>query len=360
MQSAIIFMFIFTLGYRKAHVQMKTISFAVPCFNSAEYMEKCVESILPCGDDIEIILVNDGSTKDNTAEIADRLAEQYPGIVKAVHKENGGHGSAVNSGLDAATGKYFKVVDSDDWLDKESMDVIMPYLREQCKRANSIDMVVANYVYEKVHENSQVSMGYKNVFPTDKEFTWSDIGNFNVSQYLLMHSVIYRTDLLKSIGLRLPEHCFYVDNIFVYVPLPHVKTIRYFDVDAYRYFIGREDQSVNEKVMLSRVDQQLRITRIMIDSVDLSTVSNKKLRRYMRNYLSMMLCICSVFLRMETNEETEKKRADIWQYLKDKDEALYKDIRGSILNWGTNIPTAAGRAFGLTGYRIAQKIFKFN
>ena len=79
----------------------------------------------------------------------------------------------------------------------------------------------------------------------------------------------------------------------MYVPLPHVKTMRYFDVDMYRYFIGREDQSVNEKIMLSRIDQQIRITKVMIDSVDLSSVENKRLRSYMQNYLSMMMCICS-------------------------------------------------------------------
>ena len=232
---------------------MKTISFAVPCYNSANYMEKCVDSLLPCGDDIEIILVNDGSTRDNTAEIADRLAEEHPGIVRAIHKENGGHGSAVNAGLAAAQGYYYKVVDSDDWLDKNAMDVIMPYLREQKSRAEEVggnaagtDMVIGNYVYEKVFENSRTVMRYTNVFPTDKEFGWSDVGHFRSSQYLLMHSVIYRTQLLRDMDLKLPEHCFYVDNVFVYVPLPHVQTMRYFDVDMYRYFIGRDDQSVNE------------------------------------------------------------------------------------------------------------------
>lgn len=343
---------------------MKTISFAVPCFNSAEYMEKCVESLLPCGDDIEIILVDDGSTKDDTPAICDRLVEAHPGIVRAIHKPNGGHGSAVNAGLEAAEGLYYKVVDSDDWLDGDAMDTIMPYLREQrCAfeaGTAATDLVISNYVYEKVHEGTQAVIRYTNVFPTDKEFTWADTGHFNSSQYLLMHSVIYRTEMLRSSGLRLPEHCFYVDNIFVYVPLPHVKSMRYFDVDAYRYYIGREDQSVNEKVMLSRIDQQLRITKIMIDSVDLNEVADKKLRTYMRNYLSMMMCICSVFLRMEPSPEAEAKRADVWAYLKARDERLYHRLRRSLLNAATNIPTAAGRAFGLFGYRVAQKIFKFN
>ena len=339
---------------------MKTISFAIPCYNSAAYMEKCVYSLLPLGDDIEIILVNDGSTKDNTAEICDRLVEEHPDIIKAIHKENGGHGSAVNYGLDAAEGLYFKVVDSDDWLDVDSMNRVMVFLRKQLARRQAVDLVITNYVYEKVYEGTHTSMRYTNVFPTEKEFGWQDVGHFHSSQYLLMHSAIYRTQLLKDMNLRLPEHCFYVDNIFVYVPLPHVKTMYYFNEDVYRYFIGREDQSVNEKVMLSRIDQQLRITRVMIDSVDLNTIDQPKLRQYMHNYLSMMMCICSIFMRMEPTPENEEKRADIWQYLRNKDEKLYKEVRHSILNMGTNIPSEVGRRLGLAGYHLAQKIFKFN
>ncbi|MEE0343474.1 MAG: glycosyltransferase [Eggerthellaceae bacterium] len=344
---------------------MKTISFAVPCYNSADYMEKCVESLLPCGDDIEIILVDDGSTKDDTPAICDRLVEEHPGIVRAIHKENGGHGSGVNAGLAAAEGLYYKVVDSDDWLDKQAMDTIMPYLREQKAQfeqtgATATDLVIANYVYEKVYEGTHTTIRYTNVFPTDTEFSWSEVGRFNPSQYLLMHSVIYRTEMLRDMGLKLPEHCFYVDNIFVYVPLPHVKTMRYFDVDMYRYFIGREDQSVNEKIMLSRIDQQIRITKVMIDSVDVMAIENKRLRNYMKNYLSMMMCICSVFLRMEKTDENEAKRADIWAYLRAKDENLYHDVRHSVLNLATNIPSDVGRMVGITGYHIAQKIFKFN
>lgn len=339
----------------------KTISFAVPCYNSAEYMDKCIESLLACGNDIEILIVDDGSKKDNTAEKADEWEAKYPGIIRALHKENGGHGSAVNMGLEHASGRYFKVVDSDDWLDEEAMEAVMAYLRPQCELQYPTDMVVANYVYEKVYEGTHTVMHYRNVFPQNVEFEWADTKRFNPSQYLLMHSVIYRTDLLRDMGLKLPEHCFYVDNIFVYVPLPHVKTIYYLDVDMYRYFIGREDQSVNEKVMMGRIDQQLRVTRTMIDSVKLPEgVDDQNLLVYMENYLSMMMCICSIFLRMQNTPESEQKRDAIWQYLKVADPMLYRRIRRNVLNIGTNLPTKAGRAVGIAGYHLAQKIFKFN
>lgn len=110
-------------------------------------------------------------------------------------------------------------------------------------------------------------------------------------------------------NFELPKHTFYVDNIFVYVPLPQVKSIYYVNTNMYMYFIGREDQSINEDVMKSRIDQQLKITKIMVDNTNLDEISQQpKLERYMLNYLSMMMCICSVFLRMIGTDEAEAKR----------------------------------------------------
>ena len=104
---------------------MKTITFAVPCYNSADYMDACIESILKCGDDIEVVIVDDGSTKDDTPAKADAWAAERPDVVRVVHQENGGHGQAVNTGLANASGLYFKVVDSDDWLDEAGMHEVM-------------------------------------------------------------------------------------------------------------------------------------------------------------------------------------------------------------------------------------------
>ena len=102
-------------------MQQKLITFAVPCYNSAAYMRHCIETLLSAGEQAEIILVDDGSVKDDTPAICDEYAAKYPTIVKAIHQENGGHGEGVNQGIRNATGLYYKVVDSDDWLDTDAL-----------------------------------------------------------------------------------------------------------------------------------------------------------------------------------------------------------------------------------------------
>ena len=318
---------------------MKYISFAIPCYNSQDYMAHAIESILPGGEDVEIIIVNDGS-KDRTSEIAHEYMEKYPTIVKVVDKENGGHGDAVNSGLTYATGKYFKVVDSDDWVDEDALHKILEVLRHMEEDAMELDMLIANYVYEI--------------------FRWDDMGHFHLDQYILMHSVIYRTDMLKLIQLHLPKHTFYVDNIYVYYPLPHVRKIYYMDVDFYRYFIGREDQSVNEKVMIKRLDQQIFVTKTMIDMYQLKNIGSKKLRQYMLNYLAIMMTVSSILCIRSKNKENLEKKKELWQYLKKKDLRSFIKIRYGILGQTMNIPGKSGRKISSLAYTVARRLIGFN
>ena len=216
---------------------MKYISFAIPCFNSQNYMSRAIDSLLTGKDEVEILIVNDGS-RDQTSEIAHEYMENYPDIVRVIDKENGGHGDAVNAGLGAAQGKYFKVVDSDDWVDEEALKRILTLIRNLEEDGEQIDMLVSNFVYEKTGASHKKCVHYRNALPQDEIFRWDDIGHFRLDQYILMHSVIYRTDLLKLIQMKLPKHTFYVDNIYVYYPLPHVRKIYYLDIDFYRYFMA--------------------------------------------------------------------------------------------------------------------------
>lgn len=338
---------------------MKYISFAIPCYNSESYMEHAIESILKGGEDVEIIIVNDGS-KDRTSEIAKQYAKKYPTIVKAIDKENGGHGDAVNTGLKHATGLYFKVVDSDDWVDEGALEQILSVLHELVEKQTLIDMLVSNYVYEKVGAKHKKVIHYRNVMPQNRMITWKEMGHFRLAQYILMHSVIYRTELLRMCKLELPKHTFYVDNIYVYYPLPHVKTLYYLDVNFYRYFIGREDQSVNEKNMIKRIDQQIFVTKTMIDMYSLRKIPNKKLRNYMTNYLAIMMTVSSIIcIRSKTQQNLDKKK-ELWEYLKKKDYRVYWKIRHGILGETINLPGKSGRKISSMAYTVANQIIGFN
>lgn len=338
---------------------MKLLTVAIPCYNSQDYMRHAVESVLVGGEDVEILLVDDGS-KDDTAKIADELEAQYPTIIQAIHQENGGHGSAVNTGLANASGVYYKVLDSDDWFDRDAFLKVLDVLRDFVQEGEGVDMLLANYVYEKPSLHKHKAIRYEGVFPENEVFGWSDVKRFKMSQNILMHSVIYRTKLLRDSGLELPKHTFYVDNIFVYNPLPYVKSMYYLNVDLYRYFIGRDDQSVNEKVMIGRIDQQIRVNKIMIDAYDLTKIKNKKLRNYMVKYLTMMMTVSSVFLIKEGSEESLKKREDLWDYLKNQNKGMYRMVNKMALSKPMQLRSAAGRKMVVWGYSLSQKIYGFN
>jgi glycosyltransferase involved in cell wall biosynthesis len=338
---------------------MKLLSIGIPSYNSEGFMRKCIESLLPGGEEVEIIIVNDGS-KDGTAAIADEYAEKYPTIVKAVHQENGGHGEAVNAGLRNATGLYYKVVDSDDWVNEEAYLAILKKLAELVKSGEMVDMFISNYVYEKEGKKRKKVMQYRTAFPTDQVFTWDDVKFLHVGQYILMHSVIYRTQMLKDCGLKLPKHTFYVDNVYVYHPLPYVKKLYYMDVNFYRYYIGREGQSVQEQIMIGRIDQQIRVNKILIDDCDVWKIKNKKLRNYMLSYLEIMMAVSSILAIKSKQPENLAKKKELWQYLKAKDVRAYKRIRRSIMGNTMNLPGEGGRKISVTAYKIAQMVVGFN
>ena len=341
---------------------MKLLTIAVPCYNSEEYLDRCMATLLPGGDEVEILIVDDGST-DSTPRIADRYAQEYPGIVRVIHKENGGHGDAVTVGLRNASGVFFKVVDSDDSLAQDAYRKALDFLRRVVNKDHELDMLICNFVYDRHTDDKEKKnvIDYRRFLPKDRFFTWKDTGHFQTGHYLLMHAVIYRTSMLREMGLELPKHTFYVDNIYVYRPLPHVRTMYYLDVDLYLYYTGREDQSVNTQVMMKRVDQQDRITRIMFDAIDLEKLDDEKCRKYMYDYLQIMCTVTTAFYALNHTKEHWNKKKEFWAYLKESNRPMWRKLRyGSFQGWFCNIPGSFGAAVMRVGYRISQKFVAFN
>lgn len=338
---------------------MKLLTVAVPCYNSQEYMSNCIESLLKGGEEVEIVIVNDGST-DDTPRIADEYARRYPSIIKVFHQVNGGHGAAVNTGLANAGGLYFKVVDSDDWVNEAAYKKILGVLKECLRGPKTLDMLISNYVYEKVGAKHKRVMRYPLALPQGRIFGWDEVKPLGKSHYLLMHSLIYRTELLRECGLKLPEHTFYVDNLVAFIPFPYVKHMYYVDVNFYRYFIGRADQSVNEQVMIKRVDQQLLVNRLMIDCMAQQKSLNKYTREYMLHSLAIIMTVSSVILLRSGSEENLEKKNELWKYLKSADGKTYFKLRYGLLGRMMNLPGEGGRRFSITAYKIVQRIYGFN
>lgn len=338
---------------------MKLLSIAIPSYNSQDYLHHAVESLLPGGDEVEILIVDDGS-KDATAQIADDFERRYPGVVRAIHKENGGHGDAVMCGLANATGLYFKVVDSDDWVDEDAYPKVLAALRAHAQPEAQLDLLVCNYIYDKVGASHKHVVRYGNALREGALLTWEDVGRFRVGQYMLMHSVIYRTQVLRNCGLTLPKHTFYVDNLYVYVPMAHVRTLMYLNLDFYHYFIGRSDQSVQEDVMIRRIDQQLRVNRMMLERVDVLHVAPRRKQQYMLSYLEIITTVSSILLIKSGTAENLARKDALWAEMKARYPQVYARLRrkplGVALNWNSRL----GRRIALTGYAISQKIFGFN
>lgn len=304
---------------------MILLSFVVPSFNASKYFDKVIPSLLIGGDDVEIIIVNDGSS-DDTLEKANRYKEQYPDIVKVIDKINGGHGSTINEALKIATGLYFKCVDADDWLDGDSLRKLLAKIRYHQSINKLPDLYLTNFVYENVLANESHSYSLSKYFPSDESVNdWKSIKDFKCKDFFMMHSMVYRLDILKQCNLHLLEHTFYVDNIFVYEPLYYVKSICYLNIDLYRYYVGRCDQSVSISSMDKNYLHQFRVfkeTMLYYSLDDLRKLDKK-------HFKHMIHCLFSIFTLTSyytTLGDSKKKRTEFKALInefKTKNKGLY-------------------------------------
>nr|AGS52906.1 glycosyltransferase [uncultured bacterium contig00019] len=321
-------------------------------------MKRCVDSLLDgAGDDVEIIIVDDGST-DSTPDIADNYGRKFAETVRVIHQQNSGHGGAINTGLAAAAGVYFKVVDSDDYAGKDAYAEILAALRGFISDNIRVDLVVSNYVYEKAGKKRK-SINFLSALPEKRIAGWENTQNFSVGKYLLMHALTYRTDVLRQSALILPRNIFYVDNLFAFIPLTFVKTLYYINADFYRYSIGFEEQSVKESTMIKQIDQQITVNKMMFESVDLKAVTNKKLKDYLLHYLEIATIISMIFLVRSGNKESLKKKKELWEYVMNYP-AAYEYFRRRIYFKLLCLTGAAGRFISVLFYHLMRFKYGFN
>lgn len=240
---------------------MKILTVLVPVYNTEKYIKRCLDSVLleSVLEDIEILVVSDGS-KDGSVDIAKSYQEKFPETVRVIEKENGGHGSTINKGLELATGTYFRVLDSDDWFNPIDFQEFVKRLKDETS-----DLVVCNYRKEFVYESRSEFLQYKNL----KEGTMYDFLNLDLDilggEYFVMATSTYRTEVLRNAKLKLLEKTFYVDMQYNIVPMTQVKTFSYYELDIYRYFIGRPEQSVNLNSFVRNQEHHKKMIKWLIE-----------------------------------------------------------------------------------------------
>ena len=312
-------------------------------------MRHVIDNLVAVGDDIEVIIVNDGS-KDDTGKIAAEYEKKYPTIVKAIQKENGGHGSGVMAGIRNGTGLYYKVVDSDDWVETKDVITMLDLIKKHLEEKEDIDLYISNYVYEHASDNTTYQMHYRQCLPVDKIFTWEEMKHVKLSTIFLMHSLMFKLDVLKESKMELPDHTFYVDDIYAYTPLPYVKKIYYNNLDFYHYFIGRADQSINFGTMCKRFDQQMRVFEIIFNEFSLDKLKSfpKPLRKYMIKWVMTIMAITMMTI-IGTKEDKPMRKEEYKNFirrLKKSDKKLYNKIRHrTVLSFVLNIPTYNIKSF---------------
>lgn len=338
------------------------LTIVVPAYGAEDYLHRALDPLLTSRGGVEVVIVDDGS-QDGTGAIADAYAATRPDLFRVVHQLNKGHGGAINTGIDHARGRYLKVLDADDWLAAPALAEVVRLLGE-LEQDGGVDALLTDYVHERQGRSSR-SARFDDVFPAGRVFGWEDTAAFGTRQYLMMHAIIYRTEMLRTVGLRLPEHTFYVDNLYVVTPLRAVRRMYYLPRPLYRYAIGREGQSVQADVMLRRIDQQLRVNRLALqmlpsaqDVADGSVPA--ELHDALLHYVQGVCAVTFATLARGGTPHHLQLREGLWQDVRTQVPELYGRMRRSVVGVGSNLPGHAGRQVTSLAYRVARRVVGFS
>ena len=307
------------------HIVEKTLSISIAAYNVEKFLKNTLDSLVAPEiiDDIEVLIVDDGS-KDNTAAIGKEFEDKYPNSFKVISKPNGGYGSTINAAMDAATGKYFKTLDGDDWYDTGNFVQLISDL----KRIDA-DMVITPFIF--VNEVT----GEKEVVKFDKKFIGKLMAfetlPFELHPKIKMHSITYKTSLLKDNHIRIGEHCFYTDIEYVIFPMVYVKNVYFLDYSVYQYRIGLEGQSVSWEGFKKHYKDHLKVIERILKfytekrKSDLSKEKDAFIFFILQGLISTQY---RIFLKMDNTAQTQQELVDFDQMIKHENHMLYETAAG--------------------------------
>lgn len=305
----------------------KILTISIAAYNAENDISRCLTSLINSGvlEKLDVVVVNDGS-KDQTSKIVKEYVEKYKDSIRLIDKENGGHGSTINSSIKVAEGKYYKILDSDDWVDSDNLAKLVCYLE-----SNNVDLVLNPYHEVLYSDHSAKKMIEMERGQLEYEIKY-DIKKLSEKCVLYMHSLTFKTDIIKKMGSIIDEHCFYVDMEYSIFPMLYVKDFVYLDYSVYQYLLGSQTQSMNMQNMIKRRDQHLKVIKRLIKfynhyesnfSINIKNIIRLRIKYAVYQQYKIY------FSMSEKSALTEIKKFDSW--LKKENLDLYSGVDGRFM-----------------------------
>lgn len=261
----------------------KLLTIVIPTYNMEELLPRCLDSLVTpvINDKVEVLVVNDGS-KDNSLKIAQTYEKKYPNVIKAIDKENGNYGSTINKGIEIASGKYFRILDSDDFYSNSGLIELVNRIEN-----TDVDIILTNYRRDRgrIHD---IYKGLDNLKDIKLDFDEVDLSLF---PNFAMHGITYKTSILRENNIRLQTGISYTDSEYCFYPLPFVKTMEYYDLLVYCYQVGRPGQTVDVNSQVRSIPHMMKIINRMYDYLKGLTGEETYYQKLVQGYCnSMNLC----------------------------------------------------------------------
>lgn len=330
----------------------KALTISVAAYNVEKYLEKCLDSfcVPEIMKDIEVLIVNDGST-DRTAEIAAEYVAKYPATFILINKENGGHGSTINTGIQAASGKYFKLVDADDWVERDGLIQLVEILKEQ-----EVDAVLSPYYMVEAENGKKTRMA---CYPVQAKSPNLKAETKQMKRFWnpVMHTITYRTAILQKNFLPIDEHCFYVDVEYVFFYFRYVENVLIADTPVYNYLVGTSGQSVNMHNMVKRREQHLRVCKRLLELIAEPSCRQTAIQSIIKN------CVVNhyrILMHIEEGKQSKTELQEFDKYLK----ASYPEIYRTAITYGigkcqkTTVIVWALRNLGFHFYGLLHRLIR--
>lgn len=241
---------------------MKLLTLAISAYNMQEYLGKCLDSVTrpDIPDTLEVIIVNDGS-KDKTSEIAHQYEKRFNSIIRVIDKENGHYGSCINKALEVATGKYFRPLDADDWMNTDALVSLLSLLEN-----NDNDLIVTTHTnYLDNNRVNHIKIPDSIIVNKKYDLKTLDFQKEKIDCFLKMHTMTYKTSILKNMSLKLSTGISYTDSEYCMFPLDKANSVIFYDLDLYQYNLSREGQTMQQSIITKSVKPFYLISMKMID-----------------------------------------------------------------------------------------------